>query len=94
MNLRLDRKEYIVPCMYTLAQRLAKVQKSARGGRCHSSRWSLRCSLQNRRLLCIKENLDCYRGEKAKYRLEAWTRYPESVPYTGDSINGWPTENS
>ena len=28
-NLRLDRKEYIVPCMYTLAQRLAKVQKSA-----------------------------------------------------------------
>ena len=25
-----------------------------------------------------KENLDCYRGEKAKYRLEAWTRYPES----------------
>ena len=29
MNLRLDRKEYTVPCMYTLAQRLAKVQKSA-----------------------------------------------------------------
>ena len=29
MNLRLDRKEYIVPCMYTMAQRLAKVQKSA-----------------------------------------------------------------
>ena len=28
-NLRLDRKEYIAPCMYTLAQRLAKVQKSA-----------------------------------------------------------------
>jgi len=28
-NLRLDRKEYIVPGMYTLAQRLAKVQKSA-----------------------------------------------------------------
>ncbi len=29
LNPRLDRKEYIVPCMYTLAQRLAKVQKSA-----------------------------------------------------------------
>ncbi len=41
-----------------------------------------------------KENLDCYRGEKAKYRLEAWTRYPESVPYTGSSVNAWPTENS
>ena len=40
-----------------------------------------------------KENLDCYRGEKAKYRLEAWTRYPESVPYTGSSVNSWPTEN-
>ena len=39
-----------------------------------------------------KENLDCYRGEKAKYRLEAWTRYPESVPYTGASVNSWPTE--
>lgn len=41
-----------------------------------------------------KENLDCYRGEKAKYRLEAWTRYPESVPYTGSSVNSWPIENS
>ena len=29
VNLRLDRKEYIAPCMYTLAQRLAKAQKSA-----------------------------------------------------------------
>ena len=38
-----------------------------------------------------RENLDCYRGEKAKYRLEAWTRYPESVPYTGGSVNAWPT---
>jgi len=41
-----------------------------------------------------KENLDCYRGEKAKYRLEAWTRYPESVPYTGASVNAWPTETT
>ena len=28
-SVRLDRKEYIVPCMYTLAQRLASVQKEA-----------------------------------------------------------------
>ncbi len=28
-NARLDRREYIVPCMYTLAERLAKVQKAA-----------------------------------------------------------------
>ena len=28
-NVRLDRKEYTVPCMYPLAQRLAKVQKAA-----------------------------------------------------------------
>lgn len=38
-----------------------------------------------------RENLDCYRGENKDYRLEAWTRYPESVPYTGDSVNAWPT---
>ena len=35
------------------------------------------------------ENLDCYQGEKARYRIEAWTRYPESVPYTGSSANAW-----
>ena len=28
-SVRLDRQEYTVPCMYTLAQRLAKVQKAA-----------------------------------------------------------------
>ena len=38
-----------------------------------------------------KENLDCYRGENKDYRLEVWTRYPENVPYTGASVNGWPT---
>ena len=35
------------------------------------------------------ENLDCYQGKKARYRIEAWTRYPESVPYTGSSANAW-----
>ena len=38
-----------------------------------------------------RENLDCYRGEGKHYHLEAWTRYPESVRYTGNSIMGWPT---
>ncbi len=37
-----------------------------------------------------RDNLDCYRGENTGYRLEAWTRYPESVPYTGNSVNAWP----
>lgn len=35
------------------------------------------------------DNLDCYRGENKTYHLEVWTRYPESVPYTGDSVNAW-----
>ena len=38
-----------------------------------------------------RENLDCYRGEGKHYHLEVWTRYPESVPYTGNSVMGWPT---
>ena len=38
-----------------------------------------------------RENLDCYRGKNTACRLEAWTRYPESVPYTGNSVKGWPT---
>ena len=37
-----------------------------------------------------RENLDCY-GEKKGYRLEVWTRYPESISYTGNSVMGWPT---
>jgi len=36
-----------------------------------------------------KENLDCYRGENKNYRLEAWTRYPEDVTFTGNSANVW-----
>lgn len=38
-----------------------------------------------------RENLDSYRGTNTTYRLEVWTRYPESVPYTGNSVMGWPT---
>ena len=39
------------------------------------------------------ENLDCYRGENKAYHLEVWTRYPESVTYTGNSVNAWFTTN-
>ncbi len=39
-----------------------------------------------------RDNLDCYRGEHADYHLEVWTRYPETVPYTGGSINAWSTD--
>ena len=38
-----------------------------------------------------RENLDCYGTEGKTYRIEAWTRYPESVPYTGQSVNAWET---
>ncbi len=37
-----------------------------------------------------RENLDCY-GEDRSYHLEAWTRYPESAPYTGNSVEAWST---
>jgi len=43
----------------------------------------------DRQSLYANDNLDCYRGESADYHLEAWTRYPEDVPYTGKSINVW-----
>ena len=37
-----------------------------------------------------RENLDSY-GEDKNHHLEVWTRYPESVPYTGNSVGAWPT---
>lgn len=40
------------------------------------------------------DNLDCYRGEGKHYHLEVWTRYPESVPYTGNSVGVWSVDNS
>ena len=36
-----------------------------------------------------RDNLDCYAAEGKTFRLEAWTRYPESVPFTGGSANAW-----
>lgn len=30
-------------------------------------------------------------GEDKIYHLEAWTRYPEDVPVTGESKNAWQT---
>ena len=38
-----------------------------------------------------REVLDCYGTEGKTYRIEAWTRYPESIPYTGESVNAWGT---
>lgn len=35
------------------------------------------------------DNLDCYWGENKDYHLEVWTRYHESVSYTGNSIEVW-----
>ena len=37
-----------------------------------------------------REALDCY-GTGKTYRIEAWTRYPENVPCTGESANAWGT---
>ena len=37
-----------------------------------------------------RENLDSY-GEGKSHHLEVWTRYPESIPYTGNSVDAWPT---
>ena len=37
-----------------------------------------------------RDNLNCF-GQDQAYRLEVWTRYPESVSYTGSSVMGWPT---
>ena len=35
-----------------------------------------------------REVLGCY-GSDRTYRIEAWTRYPENVPFTGGSANAW-----
>ena len=37
-----------------------------------------------------RTNLDSYGANRA-YHLEAWTRYPEEVSFTGASKNAWPT---
>ena len=36
-----------------------------------------------------REALNCYGTEGKAIRVEAWTRYPESVPFTGASTNAW-----
>jgi len=40
-----------------------------------------------------RENLDCY-GDDKSHHLEVWTRYPESVPYTGNNVDAWFTEET
>ncbi len=39
-----------------------------------------------------RENLDSY-GVDRSHHLEVWTRYPENVPYTGNSVGAWATGN-
>ena len=41
-------------------------------------------------VLDCRENLNSY-GEDKSHHLEVWTRYPESVPYTGNNVSAWPT---
>ena len=41
-----------------------------------------------------RDNLDCYRGENKASHLEVWTRYPENVSYTGNSVNAWPADTA
>lgn len=41
-----------------------------------------------------KNNLDSYRGENRTYHLEAWTRYPENVTYTGNSAGAWSADSA
>ena len=41
--------------------------------------------------LYSREVLDCYGTEGKTSRIEAWTRYPESIPFTGGSVNAWGT---
>ena len=36
-----------------------------------------------------REVMGCYGTEGKTYRIEAWTRYPENVPCTGESANAW-----
>lgn len=31
---------------------------------------------------------------KSPHHLEIWSRYPENVPYTGNSVEAWPKDNS
>ena len=38
-----------------------------------------------------RDNLDSYNEEDKTYHLEAWTRYPENVPFTGESVEVWST---
>ena len=37
-----------------------------------------------------RNNLDSF-GENRDYHLEVWTRYPEDIPFTGESKNAWTT---
>ena len=38
-----------------------------------------------------RDNLDSYGSQGKSFRIEVWTRYPESIPCTGESANAWGT---
>ena len=56
------------------------------GGNCGSAVW-----WPDEMSRYSKTVLDCYGPEK-DYRLEVWTRYPEGVPFAGNSAGTWITE--
>ena len=35
-------------------------------------------------------SLTGFSGGRVPHHLEVWTRYPESVPFTGKSVEAWP----
>lgn len=39
-------------------------------------------------------SLTGFSGGRIPHHLEVWTRYPDNVPYTGNSVEVWPTNNN
>ena len=39
-------------------------------------------------------SLTGFSGGQIPHHLEVWTRYPQNVPYTGNSVEAWPTNNN
>ncbi len=39
-------------------------------------------------------SLNGFSNGRIPHHLEVWTRYPQNVPYTGNSVEAWPTNNN
>ena len=39
-------------------------------------------------------SLTGFSGGQIPHHLEVWTRYPQNAPYTGNSVEAWPTNNN